>query len=117
MDFEFTLYDALLSIDVPAQKARAVIDALEHDMGSTLATKQDIANLALATKQDIANLALAHTKQDIANLALATKQDLRSRSDRTLEHRIDLLQSSMTIRLGSILVVAMGLLFAALKLT
>ena len=115
MGFEFTLYDALLSIDVPAQKARAVIDALEHDMGSTLATKQDIANLALATKRDITNLALA-TKQDIANLALTTKQDLLLLR-KELEHRIDLLQSSMTIRLGSILVVAMGLLFAALKLT
>jgi len=78
MSPEFTLYDALLSIDVPADKARAVIDALEHDMGSTLATKQDI---------------------------------------RLLELRLELLQSSMTIRLGSILVVAMGLLFAALKLT
>jgi hypothetical protein len=55
-----------------------VIDALEHDMGSTLATKQDI---------------------------------------RLLEQKLDLVQSSMTIRLGSILVVAMGLLFAALKLT
>jgi hypothetical protein len=67
-----------LSIDVPADKWRAVIDALEHDMGSTLATKQDI---------------------------------------RLLEQKLDLVQSSMTIRLGSILVVAMGLLFAALKLT
>ena len=57
MTFEFTLYDALLSIDVPAEKARAVIDALEHDMVSTLAMKQDIAALALATKQDIAALA------------------------------------------------------------
>ena len=78
MSFELTLYDALLSIDVPADKARAVIDALEHDMGSTLATKQDI---------------------------------------RLLEQKLDLVQSSMTIRLGSILVVAMGLLFAALKRT
>lgn len=82
MSFELTLYDALLSIDVPADKARAVIDALEHDMGSTLATKQDIRLL-----------------------------------EQKLEQKIDLLQSSMTIRLGSILVVAMGLLFAALKLT
>lgn len=78
MSFELTLYHALLSIDVPADKARAVIDALEHDMGSTLATKQDI---------------------------------------RFLEQKLDLVQSTMTIRLGSILVVAMGLLFAALKLT
>jgi hypothetical protein len=78
MNFELTLYDALLSIAVPADKARAVIDAPEHDMGSTLATKQDI---------------------------------------RLLEQKLDLVQSAMTIRLGSILVVAMGLLFAALKLT
>ena len=77
MSFELTLYDAVLSIDVPPDKARAVIDALEHDMGSTLATKQDI---------------------------------------RMLEQKLELLQSSMTIRLGSILVVAMGLLVAALKL-
>ena len=47
---------------------------------------------------------------------LATKQDIQLLKQ-ALEHRIDLLQSSMTIRLGSILVVAMGLLFAALKLT
>jgi hypothetical protein len=82
MSFELTLYDALLSIAVPADKARAVIDALERDMGSTLATKQDIRLL-----------------------------------EQRLEQKIELLQSSMTIRLGSILVVAMGLLFAALKLT
>jgi len=143
MTFEFTLYDALLSIDVPADKARAVIDALEHDMGSTLATKQDIASLSLATKQDIASLALA-TKRDIELLRQELKQDIELlrqevRQDiellrqevkqdvllvkqdvllvkQQLEHRIDLLQSTMTIRLGSILVVAMSLLFAAVKL-
>jgi hypothetical protein len=82
MSFELTLYDALLSIAVPADKARAVIDALERDMGSTLATKQDIRLL-----------------------------------EQRLEQKIELLQSSMTIRLGSILVVALGVLFAALKLT
>ena len=47
---------------------------------------------------------------------LATKQDIRLLEQR-LEQRLELLQASMTIRLGSILVVAMGLLFASLKLT
>jgi hypothetical protein len=89
MSFQFTLYDALVSIDVPSEKARAVIDALERDMGSTLATKQDI----LLLKQE-----LEHFKKEIA-------RDL------------ELLRSSMTVRLGSIQVVAAGLLFAALKLT
>jgi hypothetical protein len=78
MHFDFALYNALLSIDVPAEKARAVVDALEHDMGSTLATKHDI---------------------------------------RLLEQKLELLQLSITVRLGSIIVVALGLLFAALKLT
>ena len=56
MSFEFTLYDALVSIDVPADKARAVIDALEHDMGSTLATKQDLDHLKELFTRDIERL-------------------------------------------------------------
>jgi hypothetical protein len=46
---------------------------------------------------------------------LATKQDVRL-LEQKLEQKSELLQSSMTIRLGS-MVVAMSLLFAALKLT
>ena len=89
MSFQFTLYDALVGIGVPTEQARATIDALERDMGSNLATKQDI----LLLRQD-----LEHFKEQVA-------RDL------------ELLRSSMTVRLGSIQVVAAGLLFAALKLT
>ena len=92
-----------MSIDVPSEKARAVIDALEHDMASTLATKQD----TLLLKQDIALVRqeIVLVKSEI----VLVKQEL--------EHRIDLLESKLTMRLGSFLVVAIGLLFAALKLT
>ena len=122
MSFEFALYDALVSIDVPTDKARAVVDALEHDMGSTLATKQDISPLAtkhdaLLLKQDIELI-----KQDIQ----LVKQELENRIDglsrdvKRLEEKfvtdLELLRSSMTVRLGSIQVVTVGLLFAALKL-
>ena len=82
MSFQFSLYDALVGIDVPPEKAKAVIDALERDMGTTLATKQDIAFLKELIARDL-----------------------------------ELLRSSMTVRLGSIQVVTAGLLFAALKLT
>ena len=41
MDYRYSLYDALVSINVPSDKARAVVDAMERDMGTTLATKQD----------------------------------------------------------------------------
>ena len=100
MSLELTLYDALVSIDVPADRARAVIDALEHDMGSTLATKQDI----LLLKQEV-----EHFKQELT-------RDV-ARLDERFTRDLELLRSSMTVRLGSIQVVAMGLLFAALKLT
>ena len=89
MSFQVSLYDALVSIDVPAEKARAVVDAMERDMGATLATKADL----LLLKQEINQ-----------ELALIRKE-------------MEVLRSSMTVRLGSIQVVAAGLLFAALKLT
>jgi hypothetical protein len=89
MSFQFSLYDALVGIDVPPERARAVIDALERDMGATLATKSDIQLL----KQEI-----NHLRQDV-------------------ERDMELLRASMTVRLGSIQVVTAGLLFAALKLT
>jgi hypothetical protein len=89
VSFAFSLYDALVGIDVPVDKARAVIDALERDMGASLATKQDIQLLRQELKQEI---------------------DL-------LRKDMELLRSNMTVRLGSIQVVTAGLLFAALKLT
>jgi len=61
MSFQFSLYDALVSIDIPAEKARAVIDALERDMGSTLATKQDIEYLKEKVGRDLELLRLSMT--------------------------------------------------------
>lgn len=42
MRTSFTLYRALLSADVPEDKARDVVDALEEDMKDSLCTKQDL---------------------------------------------------------------------------
>jgi hypothetical protein len=96
VSFQVTLYDALISIAVPADKARAVADAMEREMGATLATKSDI----LLVRQELGQL-----KQEFTfELSLVRKE-------------MELLRSSMTVRLGSIQVVAAGLLFAALKLT
>ncbi|WP_110689422.1 hypothetical protein [Salinicola endophyticus] len=69
MKHSISLYDALRAIDVPADKARNVIDALEDDM------------------------------RDIAS-----KQDLRD-----FEQRIT---QTLTIRLGGMLVAAVGFLSA-----
>lgn len=45
MKSSLALYQALRSIDVPEDKASAVIDALESDMQTHLATKADIHQL------------------------------------------------------------------------
>lgn len=89
VDYLYSLYDALVSINVPNDKARAVVDAMERDMNLTLATKSDL----LLLRQEI--------KTDIALL----RKDMEA------------IESRLTIRLGSITVLAMGVLFAALKLS
>lgn len=100
MSYLYSLYDALVSINVPSDKARAVVDAMERDMLTQLASKSDFENLRLAVKSDID--------------AMGVRVDALRRELR-LEQEV--LRSSMTIRLGSMLVVGLGVLFAALKLT
>jgi hypothetical protein len=61
MKTELALYQALISINVPEQKANAVIEALETDMQSLLAIKADIAALRTELKSDIAQVELKLT--------------------------------------------------------
>ena len=132
MAYLYSLYDALVSISVPPDKARAVVDAMERDMGATLATKQDLELLRLATKQDL-ELFRQETKQDFESLRLTTKQEIDSLRQenkqefalvrqelagvqRELKNDIDTLALRMTIRLGSMLFLGLGLTIAVLRL-
>ena len=122
MSWLYSLYDALVSINVQADKARAVVDAMERGMLTQLASKSDLEILRVAGKSDVENLRLA-VKADIENLRLAVKADIDAMGLRVdalgREFRLEqeVLRSSMTIRLGSMLVVGLSVLFAALKLT
>ena len=98
MDYLYSLYDALVSINVPHDKARAVVDAMERDMGTTIATKTDLQLL----RQEMA------TKAELAQVLQETA---------LLRKDVELLPTVMTARLGSLLIVGLSLLFAALKLT
>jgi hypothetical protein len=89
VDYLYSLYDALISINVPNDKARAVVDAMERDMATAIATKADLQLLE---------------QKLILQMELIRKD-------------MQLLSTTMTVRLGSMLVVSTGLLFAALKLT
>ena len=93
MDYLYSLYDALVSINVPNDKARAVVDAMERDMATTIATKSDLQLLRSELHQECALI-----RKDMEIMATT-------------------ISSNITMRTGSMLVVAIGLLFTALKLT
>jgi hypothetical protein len=109
MDYLYSLYDALVSIHVPDDKARAVVDAMERDMGTTIATKTD---LQLLRQELLSSLA---SRDELA----ALRTDFRElhQDNALIRKEMELLSSALTIRLGSMLMLGLGLLFAALKLT
>jgi hypothetical protein len=53
VDHLFSLYDALVSINVSPDRARAIVDAMERDMESKLATKSDLLHLRELLSKDI----------------------------------------------------------------
>ena len=69
-------------------------------MGTTLATKSDLELLRVEFRQE-----LALVRKDQETLVTTFHKDL------------ELLSTRMTVRLGSMLMLGLGLLFAALKLT
>lgn len=100
-------YDALIGIKVPTDKARAVVDAMEPDMGTTIATKADLQIL----RQDLTasfNAGFSELRQETG---LLHKETALIRKD------MEILSNAITVRLGSMLMLGLGLLFAALKLT
>ena len=100
VDYLYSLYDALVSINVPNDKARAVVDAMERDMATTIATKSDLQLLRSELHQEC---------------ALIRQECTLIRKD--MEIMAATLSTNIIVRTGSMLVVAIGLLFAALKLT
>ena len=143
MDYLYSLYDALVSINVPSDKARAVVDAMERDMGTTLATKQDLEGVRLATKQDLAllrqelKLDYEFLKKDLAGVRQELKQDLAGvrkelkqeieNNTKLLSQKIDSLRSDtsrdiaaselkMTVKLGTMMIAGFGLTIAAIRL-
>jgi hypothetical protein len=61
MEHSYTLYDALISINVPHDKARAVVDAMERDMYDKLATKADLRHVQELLSKDMQHLSTTLT--------------------------------------------------------
>lgn len=100
VDYLYSLYDAFVSINVPNHKARAVVDAMERDMATTIATKADLHLL----------------EQKLTALIHSSVVELRQETT-LVRNDMELLSTTMTVRLGSMLMIGLGLLFAALKLS
>jgi hypothetical protein len=91
-----TLEDAGIARDGAEKVASAIFDAI-HD---NVATKADIAALQSATKADM----------------VAVRGDLAALEQR-LERKIDQVEYRLITRLGGLMVVLTGILFAALRFT
>jgi hypothetical protein len=111
VDYLYSLYDALVSINVPNDKARAVVDAMERDMATTIATKADLQLLRQELKADLQSFK-QELKTDIGDLRHELHQEIG-----LVRKDMEILSTTMTIRLGSMLMFGLGVLFAALKLT
>ena len=61
MEGLYSLYDALISINVPTDRARAVVDAMERDMLTQLATKSDVQHARELLSKDIAHQTMVIT--------------------------------------------------------
>ncbi|MDT3723151.1 hypothetical protein [Pseudomonas oryzihabitans] len=110
------LYQALLSIDVAEDKATAVVDALEIEMQTQLATKADLAQLQAATKADFADI-----KSDFAKIQASTKAEFAdikadfAKLQATTKADFAQNELKLTIRMGVMLSAAVGILLAAMK--
>jgi hypothetical protein len=115
MSVVYTLYDALVSIKVPDDKVKAVIDALEREMMDKIATKADVLHLRDSLSRDINSLArdLAGTKDSLSKDIQRDIQVVRSE----MEHRFERLESRLTIKLGTVAGAWTAVLFGLLKLS
>jgi hypothetical protein len=98
MKMELAMYQALRAIDVPELKAEAVIQALESDMLTLLATKSDLANLDQRLTAEIGRTTAEIVNTNLRLTAEIAKSDLK-----------------LSIRMASMLAVTIGILIGAMK--
>lgn len=98
MKMELAMYQALRAIDVPELKAEAVIQALESDMLTLLATKSDLTNLDQRLTAEIGRATAEIANTNLRLTAEIAKSDLK-----------------LSIRMASMLAVTIGILIGAMK--
>src|SRR5690606_41587255 len=101
MGVVYSMYDALVSINVPDEKAKAVIDALEREMMDKLATKADVAHLQELLVRDLQMLR-TDTGRGLEALRADMEHGLEAlRAD--MGHGLETLRAAMRLGLEAML--------------
>ena len=109
MAYAISLYDALVSINVPKPQALAVVESLEQTMTSELATKTDLEQLRVHTDREFASL-----RGDMAREFVAVRREMAAESA-LLREEIKSANSRSVIMLTGMMIALNSLLFAALQ--
>jgi hypothetical protein len=91
MSAVLAIYDALLEAGIPEAPARRIVEALERDMTTVLATKVDL----FAVKEDVASV-----RQEIGTVR---QEIVELRGQFTLlDHKIDAAEGRMLLRMENL---------------
>ena len=115
----------LTQAGMPEQQAEVLARSQTTLIDEKLATKEDLKKLELATKRDLKELEQA-TKRDLKELEQATKRGLKELEQATkrdlkeleqaMKRDLKELELRLTLRLGSMMVIAIGVVAALVKL-
>jgi hypothetical protein len=103
-------------MNVPSDKARAVVDAMERDMETTLATKTDLLLLRreIENRFDFTSRDIESLRKDLESFRSSTTKDFEA-FRRSIGKDLESLRLSMTVRLGSMIVAGFRFTLAALR--
>jgi hypothetical protein len=108
MNTVLAIYDALLQAGVPDAPARRVVEALEQDMTTLLATKQDL----LLLRQDISHL------EQLTTVKVEALGERMAALQQNTDLRLQALESRVVIKLSVVmtaLIAAAGTVLAVVR--
>ena len=109
MAYAISLYDALVSINVPKSQALAVVESLEQTMTSELATKTDLEQLRVHTDREFASL-----RGDMEREFVAVRREMAAESA-LLREEIKSAISRSVVMVTGLMMAWTSLLFAGLQ--
>ncbi len=116
MAYAISLYDALVSINIPKPQALAVVESLEQTMTSELATKTDLEQLRVHTDREFIAVRqeIQQLRGDMEREFIAVRREMAANAE-LLREEIKSANSRSVIMLTGMMIALNSLLFAALQ--